>query len=465
MPELTLAQLAEATGGELRRGDPESTVDSYVINTRALRRGGAFFALKGKRTDGHRFIADAARRKATVAITESEPDENKPSPPALIRVEDTRAALGHCGTWLRSFLGHAKWIALTGSNGKTTTKELLASGLSATRKTHRTLGNFNNDLGVPLTLLGCPASVETIVLELGMNAAGEIAELTRMTDPDIGMITNVRAVHLEHFHTLDDIAAAKGELFALLRDDAVAVVNLDDPQVRVQATRHVGKQVTFGQHARADVRLERIVDRFTPGAGMVFSHDGKRYEAQLSLGGSHAAFDALAAFAAMVAAGEEIGPAIERVEQLEPGPGRGQIHRLGGRRMLVDDSYNSSPAALASVLETLRATQAEGRKVLVMGDMLELGNVEGAMHREAGKRAAAAGVQMFVAVGPLSRQSADSARRAGVGEVHLHPDSAKCAASLAEYIREGDLIIVKGSRGMRMEKVVEALVATFEVDG
>jgi len=462
MPELTLAQLTEATGGYLLKGDPNTRVDSYVINTRALRPGGAFFALKGARTDGHRFLGDAAKRRGAVAITQVGPGENDAAPPGLILVEDTRIALGNCGTWLRNYLDRADWLAITGSTGKTTTKELVAAGLSANRKVHRTFGNFNNDLGVPLTLLSCPDDVESIVLELAMSAPGEIAELATMTDVDFGMITNVRAVHLEYFQSLDDIAAAKGELFAVLRDDSVAVVNLDDPHVRVQAARHIGRQVTYGRRAPADLRLEHVEDRFAPGAALVFHHDDRRYEVQLKMGGSHSAFNALAAFAMIVAAGEELEPAIERIRNLEAGPGRGQLLRLRNDILVVDDSYNSSPAALASVLETLRLSKPRGRKVLITGDMLELGNVEGAMHREAGKRAAAAGVELLIAVGSLSRQTAETARRGGVGEVHFHPDSARCADSVAEFIHDGDLVVVKGSRGIRMDKVVEALSGAFE---
>jgi UDP-N-acetylmuramoyl-tripeptide--D-alanyl-D-alanine ligase len=294
-----------------------------------------------------------------------------------------------------------------------------------------------------------------------MSAAGEIAMLAEMTDPDIGLITNVRAVHLKYFRSLDDIAAAKGELFAVMRNDSTAVVNLDDPHVRVQAARHTGPRVTFGRHQEADLRIEELVNRFIPGSALTIRYQGQPYRVELGLGGGHAAFDALAALAVVVACGDELEPAIERMAHVEPGPGRGKVHRLARDIVLIDDSYNSSPAALASVLETLRLSEPRGRKVLVMGDMLELGPVEGALHREAGKRAASTGVNLLVAVGPLSRQSAESARRGGVQEVHLYSDAKKAAASIGEYLRDGDMIVVKGSRGMRLERVVEALIEGF----
>jgi UDP-N-acetylmuramoyl-tripeptide--D-alanyl-D-alanine ligase len=459
VPEISLADLVEATGGKLLRGDAATRVDSFGIDSRKLARGSVFFALAGERTDGHRFLADAASRNVAAAVVERAPEEGKRAPEALIEVADAVEALARAGRWVRKTLTGKKWIAVTGSNGKTTTKELLASGLATQHRVHRTPGNFNNHLGVPLSLLACPADAEIVVLELGMSAQGEIAGLSEMVDPDIGVLTNVRAAHLEAFDSLDDIAAAKGEMFAVMRDDATAVVNLDDSHVRVQATRHIGPRVTFGQATGADLHMGELHSLFYPGTQIVFRYADQSYRLQLKLGGVHSAFNALTAAAAVVAAGSELLPALERMEQIEAGPGRGAVHQLRHGMMLVDDSYNSSPSAMASVLETLRVSDPRGRRVLVMGDMLELGRMEGALHREAGKRAASAGVQLLFSVGSLSRAAAETARRAGVSEVHHHADSAKAAESIAEFLKEGDLIVVKGSRGMRMERVVQALVA------
>ncbi|HXV78220.1 MAG TPA: UDP-N-acetylmuramoyl-tripeptide--D-alanyl-D-alanine ligase, partial [Candidatus Polarisedimenticolaceae bacterium] len=452
--------LVQATGGELLRGAPETRVDSFVIDTRRLETRGVFFALKGERTDGHRFLGQAAERGAA-AVIQQQPEADAPAPAGLILVADVAVALAACGSWVRRMLRPKKWIAVTGSNGKTTTKELIAEALTAGYRVHRTPGNLNNHLGVPLSLLACPADAEMVVLEMGMSGYGEIAALAGMADPDVALITNVRAAHLAAFDSLDDIAAAKGELFAVLRDEATAVVNLDDTLVRVQAARHVGPRVTFGQHPAADVQMEEVHSRFVPGSEVVFRHAGRRYRVSLRIGGAHAAFNAVAAAAVVVAAGADVGAGIERMERLEAGPGRGRVHRLQRGMMLVDDSYNSSPAALASVLETLRVSQTEGRRVLVMGDMLELGRMEGALHREAGKRAAAAGVKLLFAVGAASRAAAESARRAGVPEVHHHADSRKAAESIVEFLHPGDLIVVKGSRAVGLERVVQALLAEY----
>lgn len=458
MPALRLAELVEATGGALLRGDPETRVDSYVIDTRRLKPNGVFFALRGNRTDGHKFLGEARQNGAAVAVVEREPGENEQAPEGLIAVDSAETALSRSGEWVRRKKGGLKWMAVTGSNGKTTTKELLAEGLSAQFRVHRTPGNLNNHLGVPLSVLACPDDAEIAVLELAMSAPGEIASLARLVDPDIGLVTNVRAAHMQAFGSLEDIAAAKGELFAVLRSEALAVVNLDDMHVRVQAARHAGERVTFGRNPDADLRLEAIRAAFVPGAALSFRHRDKGYKVQLAIGGGHAAFNALAALAGVVAAGGDLDAAIPKIEHLQPGPGRGRVHRLNDGIVLIDDSYNSSPAALASVLETLKFSEPPGRRVLVLGDMLELGRLEGALHREAGRRAAAAGVQLLVTVGKEARASADEALHAGIPAVHHFPNSSEAADKTHELLQPGDLIVVKGSRSVRLGRVVRALV-------
>lgn len=465
MATLELGQLVEATGGRLMRGDPGRRVDFFTIDARLMKPGGVFFALKGSRTDGHAYLAQALAGGAAAAVVEREPRAADPAPEALIRVDDVAGALARAGRHLRRTRRDVQWIGLTGSNGKTTTKEMIAAGLSATRRTHRTPGNYNNRLGVPLTLLALPDDAEVAVIEMGMSAPGEIAELTEIVDPDIGLVTNIHAVHTAFFRSLDDLAAAKGELFALLRDDAVAVVNADEMHVRVQASRHVGPQVTFGRAADVDVRLEAVEGRYTPGTALVVRHGEATHRLQLRIGGTHAAFNALAALATLAAAGVELGPAAERIERLEPGPGRGKLHRLDRGIVVVDDSYNSSPPALAAVLETLRQSEPAGRRVLVLGDMLELGAMEEALHREAGRRAGTAGVQLFVAVGKLARFAAEAARRNAVADVHHFPTATKAAEALPGMLAPGDLVVIKGSRAVRLERVVQAVTTAFEEVG
>ena len=457
MPALSVGALLEATGGALLSGQPDSNVTSYSIDTRTLVAGGVFFALPGERADGHAFIGDAARAGAAAAIVAHPPSGEGPFPAALIQVDDVAAALARCGAYARHALGGTV-VALTGSAGKTTTKELIAAGLASTWRVHRSTGNLNNELGLPLSLLACPSDAEAVVLEMGMNGPGQIAFLSRLADPDVGLVTNVRPVHLEFFESIEDIAAAKGELFAVLRDDAISVVNLDDERVRVQAARHAGPRVTFGRSEAADLRLESVIDRYVPGAGLVFRHAGRVHEAALRIGGAHAALNALAAAAAIVACGADLDPALEAISRVEPAPGRGRLTHLADGIVLVDDTYNSNPEALASVLGTLGASTPAGRRVLVMGDMLELGPQTTSFHARSGELAAASGVALLVGVGPLARHAAEAAGRAGV-EVHAVPDAAAGARTVPDLVRAGDLVVVKGSRGVRLEQVVEALVA------
>jgi UDP-N-acetylmuramoyl-tripeptide--D-alanyl-D-alanine ligase len=293
---------------------------------------------------------------------------------------------------------------------------------------------------------------------MGMSAPGEIAHLARLVDPDVALVTNVREAHMAFFQSLDDVAAAKGELYAVLRPEATAVVNLDDERVLVQAARHAGPRVTFGRHPSADVVLDAIEDRLVPGAALVLRHGDLSLRLQLQLAGAHNAWNALAAMTAVIAVGAEAGAAAAAMARVEPAPGRCRIHRLDAGVLVVDDSYNSSPQALAAILQTLRHCHPAGRKLMVMGDMLELGDREVAYHREAGRRVAQAGCHILVGVGSRARAALETARKAGVPETRWEKDAASAADTLPGLIRPGDLVLVKGSRGVGLEKVVEALL-------
>lgn len=330
MPELTVRDVVAATGGSLLRGEPDVTLRAFGIDTRALGADSLFFALKGERTDGHKFLPQAAEAGAAAAVIDSETPTDARGPRALIRVPDVRAALTACGRLARERLGSTRFVAITGSNGKTTTKELLAAGLGATYRVHKTPGNYNNDLGVPLTLLSCPADAQWAVCELAMSGFHEIGPLTELVRPDFGLITNIRAVHLEFFRSVDEIAAAKGEMFAVLSPDATAVYNIDNPHIRVQVTRHTGRQVSFGRAENADVRILDLANRFLPGSSLAVAAGDRKWTVHLRLGGAHSAFNALAAIAAVHAAGEDVDAAIGAMQQVEAGPGRGKVHRLRG---------------------------------------------------------------------------------------------------------------------------------------
>jgi len=291
-----------------------------------------------------------------------------------------------------------------------------------------------------------------------MNAPGEIAHLARLTRPDIGLVTGIRPAHLEHFSSLDDVAAAKGELYAVLDREATSVVNLDDRHVTLQAARHAGPRVTFGRQGSADVVVQSVSDRLIPGAELTFRHGDRTRSIQLELAGAYNAWNAAAALATVIAAGEDLDAAADAMSRVEPTPGRCKIYQLDADVVVVDDSYNSSPNALAAVLRTLRDSKPSGRKIVVMGDMLELGPRETHFHREAGRRVAQVGIDILVGVGPRARAALETARKGGVPETRHEKDARSAAETLPGLVRPGDLLLVKGSRAMRLEIVVEALL-------
>ncbi len=458
MPTLELSAIVEACGGELARGTADVSVSSFSIDTRRLKADGLFFALHGEHADGHDFLTAAARVPAAVTIVDHIPETREPLPERLVVVPDVAHAMADLAKLARRTLHDATWIALTGSSGKTTTKELIAAACSVTNRVHRTPGNLNNHLGVPLTLLAAPDDSQCVVVEMGMSASLEIAYLTDITDPDIALITNVQPAHLAFFSSIDAIAAAKGELFALLREDAVAVVNLDDPLVRVQACRHNGPQVTFGSHENADVRMLEIEDRFQPGVAFRFTAGGRERQVELALGGAHAARNALAALAVAAAAGTDLDDAVEGLRTVRAGNGRGRVHELNREITLIDDSYNCSPSALDSVLTTFSASRPSGRRVLVLGDMLELGSRERELHATAGRHAAEAGVQSMISIGSRASWAASSAEEAGVHISARFQNAKHAAKEISNHLNSGDLVLIKGSRGAGLDRIVDRLV-------
>ena len=293
-----------------------------------------------------------------------------------------------------------------------------------------------------------------------MSYKGEIARLVEIADPDIGAILNVLRVHLEHFGSLEKIAQAKGELFRGMRRDAVAVYNADDRLVARLGRKFPGPTVPYGITARAArVRADDIAIEGLSGTRFVLSHESDRIPVRLALPGRHNVYNALAAAAIGFAGGLPADAIRDGLETARPASMRGVLHHTKRGVDLLDDSYNSNPTAMERAIESLRAAAPRGRRILVAGDMLELGDYEKPAHTRLGRQAAAAALDLIVAVGPLSARAADSARAAGAKEVRHFPDSAAAAAYVASAVRPGDLVLVKGSRGMKMEKVVQAMLA------
>jgi UDP-N-acetylmuramoyl-tripeptide--D-alanyl-D-alanine ligase len=464
MATLGLAEIAGATHGDLLLGNgppPEGaqrTIDGYSIDSRTLQPGDLFFAIVGPRFDGHRFVADALARGAAAAVVARDATGTWQDAPALVRVGDTTRALQDLGAHVRRSRD-LKVVGITGSAGKTTTKEMTAAVFGVRYRTFKSEGNLNNAFGLPLTLLRMPDDCDAAVLEMGMSYSGEIERLTGIADPDVGMILNVLRVHLENFASLDDIARAKGELFRAMRRDAIAVYNADDPSAARLGRDFPGRSIAYGIEAkRAEVRAEAITPKGLDATHFVLRHGDDSAPVRLALPGRHNVANALAASAAGFAIGLRAEEIAGGLQAAAPAPMRGALHRLPGGIQLFDDSYNSNPAAMEMAIELLRGATPRGRRILVSGDMLELGQYERRAHSVLGEQVAAAGIELFVAVGPLSQRAADAARAGGV-ETHHFASSAAAAPFVVSTARDGDLVLVKGSRGMKMERVVEALTS------
>jgi UDP-N-acetylmuramoyl-tripeptide--D-alanyl-D-alanine ligase len=453
---LTLADVASATGGHvLSEGAAAAPLAGVSIDSRTVRAGELFFAIKGPRFDGHDFVAAAAGRGAAAAVVHRE--IAAPDSLGVVRVADTTRALGDLGRHVR-LQTSIPVVAVTGSTGKTTTKEMAAALLATKGPVLRTEGNLNNQYGLPLSLLRVRPEHTAAVLELGMSAPGELRALSAIARPDVAVITNVGPVHLEFFASVDEIAKAKAEILEGLRAGGRAVLNGDDPRVRRIGEAWGGEVVWFGRARRWDVSAENW--RGTA-FGMRFDLriGGRAVEVALPLAGPHFAMDFLAAAAAAHALGVAPEAMAEAATHMKAAPHRGQVRRLKGGVTLLDDCYNSNPAGLDAALVALRMTPGR-RRVAFLGDMLELGPRGPDLHREAGERLAGH-VDLLAGVGSLARHLIEGARRGGLAEEALHAfaDSAAAAAAAAGLVRPGDAVLVKGSRGVRLEAVVDVLVA------
>jgi len=457
MAKLRLDEIARIAGGTILQGSPGLTFESFGIDSRLATAGGLFFAVIGKR-DGHDFVGAAAAGGAAGAVV-ARPVPFPGKDFGLVQVEDTVAGLQAIA---RDVLARrpVKVVGITGSIGKTTTKEFTAALLAGRFRVLKSEGNFNNHLGLALSLLRLRPDDEAAVLEMGMSAAGELRTLTRIAPPDVAVITNVSPVHLQFFKGLDDIARAKKEILDGAKPGATAVLNGDDPLVVKIASDFPGRRVTFGRTKGCDVRAEDVKSRGYSGFEFLLRYGRESARIAFPFVNDAAVSNLLAASAACLALGlrlEEIRPAILA---LQPFSGRGTLIETGGGIRVYDDSYNSNPRALEAALKSLAALPA-ARKVAVLADMLELGEGEKEFHRLAGEFAAHTGWDVIVAVGPLAALIAEGAAGTGMSAAAIHrfTDADAAAAAIPHLVRDGDLVLVKGSRGMRTETIVDKLKA------
>ena len=454
MAVLSLQAVAAATGGTVSSGDPHMEVDRYAIDSRAIRGDELFFALVGERNDGHDYLADVFAAGAAAAVVSRRDAAAGPA----VQVADTTRALRALARRVRRDWGGTV-IGITGSCGKTTTKEMLRLVLAASRPVLATRGNLNNLYGLPLMLLELLPAHETAILEMGISTPGEMKPLADIAGPDVAVLLNVEAVHLVHFSSLDEIATTKAAILDALRPGGTFVYNADDARVAALVGRHDGDTMSFGLNADADVTAEQVDDGREEGIRAQIRAGRESADLILPVSGRHNLMNALAALAAARVVGAPLAAGVAALAAFTPPPMRGTRSRLAGDVTVWDESYNSNPVALRAVLATLGRARTRGRRVLVCGDMLELGPAEEEAHLDLAPDVAAAGVDVFIAVGPLSAGLARRLAREHGMTVATCADAGEAARHTVELVHDHDLIVIKGSRGMGTEKVVAALAA------
>jgi len=458
---LTLEGVLRATEGTLASGaaaDPKMTFAGCSIDSRSLEAGDLFVPLPGARADGHDFVAAALQGAAGGSLIQGErpvPEAAAATRKPVIRVADPLRALQALGQYCRDRAG-IPVVAITGSNGKTTTKEMIAAVLATSRRVHKNVGNLNNHIGVPLTLSRLRPDHEALVIEMGMSARGEIHDLAAMASPTIGVLTNASAAHLAQLGTVEEVARAKSELAEALPTHGLLVLNADDPLLwPMNRERIVRKRSYALDNPDADIRPRRVqVD--AEGRTHFTLEDGS--EGSLALLGRHNVRNALAA----IAVGDDLmvprAAALAALAALRPAKHRLEVVRARGVTVL-DDAYNANPASMTEALALLGSMEARGRRRAVLGDMLELGPGSASMHEQVG-RAVPASASLYVA-GTFAADLERGARAAGVpaGQIRRFEEVDAMAAAVLADVKPGDLVLVKASRGMRLERVVQALAA------
>ena len=441
--QLTLAQVQGATGAQLLGSAVADTnITGWSIDSRTAAQGDLFFAIKGERLDGHAFVNAVLAQGASAAVV-SEPITNAKG--LLLVVKDTLEALQSLAHWARR-----RWarqiVAVTGSAGKTSTKDIIAALLGVRYRVGKTVGNFNNHIGLPLSILRLADDAHVAVLEMGMNHAGEIRALVGIAEPEHGVVTNVGYAHVENFDSIEGVAAAKRELVEGLPANGVAILNADDPRVVKFGASHKGRSVTYGFAESAEIRAENAeieADRAS------FSVHGVRFETSLS--GRHSVSNILAGIAVAGVFGIEPRELVTAVAALAPGKMRGERKVWRGATVL-NDSYNSNPEAARNMLDVLRTEPAQ-RRIAVLGEMRELGQMSEQLHRQLGEYAVGAGIDVVIGIHGAARFLVESALKAGA-----HPKAAiffdqpdTAGDFLKDFVKSGDAILFKGSRGTQVE--------------
>jgi UDP-N-acetylmuramoyl-tripeptide--D-alanyl-D-alanine ligase len=447
--KLKLAKIAEFVSAPAISTDQVAT--GYSIDSRTIQPGELFFAVKGDHLDGHDYVESALEKGAVAAVVAENQLHRYGGSSRLLPVEDTLAALQTLATVVRRVWGKPL-IGITGSAGKTTTKEAIAHVLASRFNILKSEGNFNNHFGLPLMLLKLEPEHDMAVIEMGMSHAGEIRALAKIAQPEIGVVTNVAPVHLEFFDSLGGIARAKYELIESLPPHGTAVLNADDEYVSQFGREFRGKVITYGMNPTAQVRAENITSLGAQGSQFDVLSPCGRDRARLPLVGQHNILNALAAISVACSRGMSFGDAIAALGTLKPADKRGQVLQLGNITV-INDCYNSNPKALNAMVDALAAMKAK-RRIVVAGEMLELGSAGEQMHRDAGKHVAEKKIDVLIGVRGLAKAMVEAAREAGTkAEFVTTPEQA--GEWLSRESRDDDVVLLKASRGVKLEKALE----------
>jgi UDP-N-acetylmuramoyl-tripeptide--D-alanyl-D-alanine ligase len=471
MKPLTLEEIIQAIGGTVDRSIPGGSVKRVTIDSRDVQSGDLFMAICGERFDGHDFVGEAMNAGAAAAVVAMDYEPPAPTTPRarhmrlpddalLIRVDNTVTALGRLGHYHRrsAMGGSMTVIAVTGSNGKTTTKTMIAHVLNGRWPGRAAIKSYNNEIGVPLTLLAAEPSDRFVVCEVGTNAPGEIGSLSAMIEPDIAVITGIGPAHLERLGSIENIAVEKLSLLRHLKPDGCALVNIDNEILhdRLQKDRSLAalKIVTFGQSPDADLR---ITDLSTEDDLAVRFVVNQRFSYRLNLVGRHNALNALAAIGVGRRLGMQDDEIAARLISFAPPPMRLQVEQ-SGELTIINDAYNANPASLAAALEVLSDIPAPNRRVVIVGDMKELGSLAEELHAEAAQQIAHQQIDVVLAVGEYARLITSSVRQMnGDIETHAYASTSLAKKRLVSHLRPDDTVLVKGSRAMALEQLIEAM--------
>jgi len=458
----SIEEVLSATGGTLLQGGKDIFFGGISTDSRTINKGELYFALQGSRFDGHHYALEALDKEAAGVVVEEEKARdirwNGHQSKAIILVRDTVQALGDLARERRRKY-QTPVVALTGSNGKTTSKEMIAACLETSFSVLKNRGNWNNLIGLPLTLLRLTEKERVVVLEMGMNVPGEIRRLTEIAEPDVGLITNIQKVHLEGLGSLERVKEEKGELFRRMKKDGTIVVNCDDSRVVGQAKEFSGQKITFGIEKPSDVMAGEIRLRGIKGTSFTLIFEGEETEILLPLLGRQFVPDALSSVAIAALFGIDLERVKEVLEHFRSAPMRMEVIPLQNGKTLINDAYNANPGSIEMALETLAEVKGGGRAIAVLGDMLELGSFAEEAHLQLGRRVGELSLDFLLAMGEWAPVVVASAIRHGIEPertrvLESHGDA---ISLLRRVMQEGDWVLIKGSRRMAMEKVVEGL--------